>query len=89
MLARPGASSAAESALVLDDVMAKLMGEDVTEHETPKRICWPSYEAVVADVRTCRPEFFLLVLRECISEPPRRDRLVVEPYVARPDEFAE
>jgi hypothetical protein len=89
MFARPCASFAAESALVLEHVMAKLVGENVTEHEAPQRIRWPSYDAVIAQVRSGVLQFCLLVLREGVWKPPWRQRLVVQPYLTRPDEFAE
>jgi hypothetical protein len=89
MFARPCASFAAESALVLEHVMAKLVGENVTEHETPQRIRWPSYDSVFAQVRSGLLQLCLLVVREGVRKPPRRQRLIVEAYLARPDELAE
>lgn len=89
MVARPSASFAAESALVLEHVMAKLVGEDVAEHETPQRISWPSYDTVLAEVGTGIPQLHSLVLREGVRKPPRRRGLIVETYLARPNELAE
>jgi hypothetical protein len=89
MFARPCASFAAESALVLEHVMAKLVGENVTQHETPQRIRWPRDDTVLAQVRSGPLKFCSLVLREGVWKPPWRHRLVVQSYLTRPDELAE
>jgi hypothetical protein len=89
MIARPCTAFSAESTLVLKHVMTKLVGENVTEHETPQRVRRPRYDAILAQFCSGFLKFCSLVLRQGVWKAPRRHRLVVQAYLTRPDELAE
>lgn len=86
MIARAGAAPPAQAPLVLKNVMADLMREDMAEHEALQRIARPGQDTVLAKVCARVTEYCSLLLRQRVWKAPRRYWLVVEANATRSDE---
>jgi hypothetical protein len=89
MLARSRATPSTQATLVLNDVMAKLVQEDVVKHESSQRVVRPQDCAIVRDGCACPLKTLSLALREVRAKAPRGWRLIIENDITRRDETAE
>ena len=93
MVARPGAPDERLAALVLENVVADLVEEDVTKKELPERRAWPVNGGPAGlrllDARAGLPEPCSLITGETAGQEPGRGWLVVQLNLARADQAPE
>ena len=86
MVPSPRRSFTAQPALVLKDVVAELVRENVRDHESSQACAGPRHDAITIGDRTCGAQTRPLLRREIEPQPPRRQRLVVKDDSARLDQ---
>ena len=89
MVSGPRSARASQSSLVLQEVMADLVGEDVAEHEPTETIVRPRHNARTLDRGSGGLEQSAIGRTKTCSHAPGRPRLVVKEDVSRRSECAE